>query len=206
MIEYKEIDYLGAKIKVSQNGDIIWNNTKRNIYYNKDGYSVCSVKIPDKGWRSVRVARLVSIAYIPNPNNLPEVNHKDYNRTNSNVNNLEWITRRDNVVYSNCNRPDVTGVNNPNFGNRKLSKIYSENKEYALEKQSRKGLRNGRCRKIKVYENNKLISSFNYINDCCEFIRKNYSSNTTRLDSIRSQIDKSIRNDRLYKGLKFVKD
>lgn len=71
MTEYKEIDYFGTKVKVSKNGDVIWNGEKRNIYYNADGYSVCSIKIPDKGWRSVSVARLVAIAYIPNPNCLP---------------------------------------------------------------------------------------------------------------------------------------
>ena len=117
--EYKEIDYFGTKIKVNKYGDVIWNGKKRNIYYNKDGYSVCSIKT-NKGWRSVQVARLVALAFIPNPNNLPEVNHKDYNRKNSNVDNLEWISRRDNVIYSNCNRPDYNGDKNPNYGNKKL--------------------------------------------------------------------------------------
>ena len=203
-IEYKEIDYFGTKVKVSKNGDVIWNGTKRNIHYNADGYSVCSIKT-NKGWRSVQVSRLVAIAYIPNPNNLPEVNHKDYDRKNPNVDNLEWISRKDNVVYSNCNRPDYNGDKNPNHGNKKLSEKYSKDKEYAIAKQSRKGLKNGRCRKIKMFLNNEFVKEFNYIEDCCKYIQENYSPNCT-LSGIRSQIDKSIRLNKDYKNLTFVKE
>ena len=42
--------------------------------------------------------RLVAEAYIPNPDNLSEVNHKDENRSNNTLDNLEWIDR-----VSNCN-------------------------------------------------------------------------------------------------------
>ena len=206
MSEYKEIDCYGTKIKVGKNGDIIWNGNKRNIYYNNDGYSVCSIKLPNKGWRSVRVARLVALAYIPNPNNLPEVNHKDFNRKNSNVDNLEWITRKDNVNYSKCNMPDYHGTNNPNYGNKKLSKIYAENKEYAIEKQGRKGLKNGRCRSISIYKDGVFIKKFDYIVDCCKFVQENYSQNVKNIDSIRGQIDASIRENRTYKGLTFIKE
>ena len=45
------------------------------------------------------VHRLVAQAFIPNPNNLLEVNHKDGNKKNNFINNLEWITRKDNVLH-----------------------------------------------------------------------------------------------------------
>lgn len=205
MAEYKYIDYFGTTIGVSKNGDVVWNGKRRNITYNADGYAVCSIKVPNKGWRSVRVARLVALAYIPNPNNLPEVNHKDFDRTNSNVENLEWISREDNVRYSICNKPDMNGKNNPNYGNRKLSEIYANDKELAKEKQGRPKLANGRCRKIKMLRDGILFKEFDYIVDCCRYIEQNYS-NGSRLDSIRSQIDKSIRNNVSYKGFTFVKE
>lgn len=49
---------------------------------------------------SKRVHRLVAEAHIPNPNNLPEVNHKDEDKTNNHKINLEWCMRQENVEYS----------------------------------------------------------------------------------------------------------
>jgi hypothetical protein len=46
------------------------------------------------------VHRLVAEAFIPNPDNLEEVNHKDRNTFNNNVENLEWCTRQYNIEYS----------------------------------------------------------------------------------------------------------
>ncbi len=42
------------------------------------------------------VHRLITKAFIPNPYDLPEVNHKDGNKSNNNVSNLEWVTRKEN--------------------------------------------------------------------------------------------------------------
>ena len=49
---------------------------------------------------SKTVHRLVAETFIPNPDNLPEVNHKDENKLNNNVNNLEWCDNKYNVNYS----------------------------------------------------------------------------------------------------------
>ena len=46
-----------------------------------------------------RVHRLVAEAFIPNPNNYSEVNHKDENKENNHLNNLEWCSRKYNMNY-----------------------------------------------------------------------------------------------------------
>ena len=50
------------------------------------------------------VHRLVAMAYLPNPDNLPQVDHIDNDKTHNYVNNLQWITHKDNVRKS-CNKP-----------------------------------------------------------------------------------------------------
>lgn len=197
---FKQIEYKGLKITISNYGKVIWNGNERNRYYNADGYAMCSLKIPNKGWRSVFIHILVATAFVSNPNNLPEVNHKDYNRANPNSDNLEWTTRKDNVRYSICNMPDYHGVNNPNYKNKILSEKYKNNKELSKEKQGRPATKNGRSTPIDLYYDGKLIKSFEYIIPCCQYIIDIGESKTDNPEVVRSQINKSIRNKSLYKG------
>ena len=53
--------------------------------------------------KNYRVNRLVAQAFIPNPNNLPEVNHIDEIKTNNRVENLEWCDRQYNMSYGTGN-------------------------------------------------------------------------------------------------------
>lgn len=77
----------------------------RKLYGNR-----ISVYISDSGYPSVTlcklakhqkfyVHRLVANAFIPNPDNLPQVNHKDENKINNHVDNLEWCTHQYNNAY-----------------------------------------------------------------------------------------------------------
>lgn len=66
---------------------------------NYKGY--LSVQLCKDGKRKMmRVHRLVAEAFIPNPNKLETVNHKDEDKTNNSANNLEWMSSVDNVAYS----------------------------------------------------------------------------------------------------------
>lgn len=67
-------------------------------YDNGRGYLNVSIPIDGK-WSTKSVHRLVAQTFIKNPDNLPEVNHKDNDRTNNCVDNLEWCTREENIAY-----------------------------------------------------------------------------------------------------------
>jgi hypothetical protein len=70
----------------------------RKLYENENGYKFLVVKKDGKNI-SLRVHRLVAMAFIPNPDNLPFVNHKDENPSNNHVENLEWCSPDYNVRY-----------------------------------------------------------------------------------------------------------
>lgn len=67
--------------------------------YNSNGYRQVSLYRDGKKHR-VSVHRLVATTFIPNSDNLPEVNHIDEVRSNNKVSNLEWSTRSSNAAHS----------------------------------------------------------------------------------------------------------
>lgn len=64
----------------------------------RNGYPIVNLSKAGK-CKCEYVHRLVAKAFIPNPDNLPCVNHKDETRTNNNVENLEWCTKKYNINY-----------------------------------------------------------------------------------------------------------
>ena len=63
------------------------------------GYLTATTKISGSHV-CLRAHRLVAQAYIPNPDNKPQVNHKDGNKQNNHVSNLEWCTARENTQHA----------------------------------------------------------------------------------------------------------
>jgi len=107
---YYEVSSLGNvrsldRSVTTRNGvtKLIRGKTLTQVRYNgKDNYvGVVFCKEGVKAKYSVH--RLVALAFIPNPNNLPEINHKDENKQNNAVENLEWCDRRYNNLYGSAN-------------------------------------------------------------------------------------------------------
>lgn len=133
---------------VSRDGTIINDRKKIKVPQPTDnGY--LKVDLYDSGKKSSkRIHRLVAEAYIPNPYNKPDVNHKDGNKHNNSVSNLEWVTKSENMIHAyqtGLNKSHASygmlGHKNPNAG--------------------RKG------RKVKISETGDVFDS---IKECAEFI------------------------------------
>lgn len=55
-------------------------------------------------YKTMHVHRIVAKAFLQNPDNLPQVNHKDENKLNNRVDNLEWCSAKYNVNYGTCTK------------------------------------------------------------------------------------------------------
>ena len=65
------------------------------------GYLVINIKCKiKKKTISLRIHRVVATIFIPNPNNYEIVHHKDSNRSNNHISNLEWTTHQQNIIYA----------------------------------------------------------------------------------------------------------
>lgn len=82
---------------ITENGEV-WNDKlKRMMATHDNGRGYLKVGLSIDGKRSrILVHRLVAEAFIPNPLNLPEIDHDDEDKTNNNVSNLKWITSQGN--------------------------------------------------------------------------------------------------------------
>lgn len=73
---------------------------KLRAYPNESGYMKVNLYDVTGKCKKKYVHRLVATAFIPNPDNLPVVNHIDCDKTNNCVSNLEWCTQKDNIAHS----------------------------------------------------------------------------------------------------------
>ena len=117
------------KYQVNIKGEIRHKKTKRirKPYLSSCGYYVLSCHFGKKV-KILLYHRIIAEAFIPNPENKPEVNHKDLNKLNNDLLNLEWSTHKENMMHA--GRSGVLGSKGefPNICNYCLNQFLGANK------------------------------------------------------------------------------
>ena len=97
---WKEIEGYDGQYLISNYGQVFSKKSNRCLkpHLNSSGYLQANLWKNNQG-KHVFIHRLVAIYFIDNPDNLPQVNHKDENKKNNNVENLEWCNNSYNNLY-----------------------------------------------------------------------------------------------------------
>ena len=101
-IIWKDISGYEGLYKVSNTGEIYSMRENKNLSLSKDRYGYEQIILYKNGEsKTYKVHRLVALAFIPNPDPIkyPIINHKDENKANNNVENLEWCNYQYNNTY-----------------------------------------------------------------------------------------------------------
>ena len=100
----KDIKEYEGLYGITTEGDVYSYKSKRFLkpVCEKNGYLRVNL-YKDGKCKKYKVHRLVAMAYIPNPENLPQINHKDENKANNCLQNLEWCDAKYNSNYGTRN-------------------------------------------------------------------------------------------------------
>ena len=93
-----------------------------------DGYVFISVCLGNQNYKQIPKHRLVADAWLDNPNNLPEINHKDGNKQNNSIENLEWVTSSYNQQHA------VDNHLQPNTVNTYKGKLSKQDRENIIKR------------------------------------------------------------------------
>ena len=123
---WKDIEEYDGIYQISNQGNVksLQNYRKGSILkprLKKGYYQIGLRKNSKRKWYAVH--RLVAQAFIPNPDNLPQVNHKDEDKLNNNVGNLEWCS----ASYNNCYGTRLQRVSENNKLRKPVIKYDMEN-------------------------------------------------------------------------------
>ena len=103
MEQWKPIEGTDGKYEVSNLGRVRTNGKRPGLLTltkQKSGYRYAMIQLSNGKQKNCRVHRMVAEAFIPNPENLPQINHKDGNKLNNHVTNLEWCTAKQNTDHA----------------------------------------------------------------------------------------------------------
>lgn len=101
MTEEKIINIYGTCFSVYSDGSVKNHRSGKRRFGNPSDKGYLRIVVRDKNKKShtVFVHRLIAMAYVPNPDNKPQINHKDGNKKNNLPENLEWCTNEENLRH-----------------------------------------------------------------------------------------------------------
>lgn len=108
---WREMRIWGNDYLVSSHGRLRrkGNDKCRAFSVDKYGYYKITLSMGRKNRKSYRVHKLIALAFLGDPNGL-HVNHIDGNKKNNNINNLEYVTNRENVAHGMIRRGKIVGA------------------------------------------------------------------------------------------------
>ena len=187
---WKDVVGYEGLYKISNLGNVysLYTNKELSKVTRKDGYQYVSLS-KNKSRKLKLIHRLVAEAFIPNPDNLPIINHKDEKPSNNRVDNLEWCTYSYNNSYNNVAVRRAEPLRKRVYAyNIKGDKVY----EFESAQEA--------CRALNLSSGN--------LSDCCNGIIKTYynlawSYSKLSLDEIKERFSvKPEKYDRISKKVK----
>lgn len=143
---WKEVIGSNGKYQVSNEGQVR-SLTSLLSSYKRSGY-LCVTMTIEKKRKPQYVHRLVAEAFLPNPEGLPFVNHKDEDKLNPHVDNLEWCTHEYNMDYSMAKHYIVTDPEGNVYKVRNLTQFCKDKKPLVSHLQSRGRSHGWTCIKV----------------------------------------------------------
>lgn len=130
---WKDVPDTNGRYEASTLGRIRFKDSGRFVSYSNSTshYDKCAINR-----KSIKVHRIIAKTFLPPIEGKNEVNHKDFNRKNNRVDNLEWTSRRENHTH--------VAINNPNRTSKYVGVIKNKNKYMAMISVNNKKIQLGR--------------------------------------------------------------
>lgn len=155
-LESKDIETFGKIINnlsryiILSNGIIISKsyhnqNIVKILRQQTDRYGYNYIKLFDDSKKSkkMKIHRLVAKAFIPNPENKPQINHKDGNKQNNNYTNLEWVNQKENMNHAKKNN-----LFNPVIGENHYKSKLKEHQVRKIKRLLKSKMKHGEIAKL----------------------------------------------------------